>query len=98
MLSCPAPGGGALGAGMSGMDKGPDLMAGIGVVGVLVIAGKGVLAGSGGNGIVRTGCSGSVLTRCRRLCVSAGLDCGADGAFEAPVVFACAAPGGVLAD
>src|SRR5690348_7003775 len=43
MLSCPAPGGGALGAGMSGMDKGPDLMAGIGVVGVLVIAGKGVL-------------------------------------------------------
>ena len=59
------------------MDNGPDFIAGIGVVGSLDIAGKGVLTGGGGNGTVRTGRSGSVLTRRRRLCVSAGLDCGA---------------------
>ena len=80
---------------MPGMESGPDLIAGMGVVGSLDVAGKGVLTEGGGSGIVRTGRSGSVLTRRRRLCVSAGLDDGVgdDGAGERPAVPACAVSG-----
>ena len=70
------------------------------MVGGLDLAGKGVLAGGGGNGMERGADSGSVLTRRRRLFVSAGLDCGvgAGAACKRPVVAGRAAPGGWLAN
>ena len=68
----------------------------------LIVAGKGVLVGGGGNGTVRTGGNGSVLTRRRPLRVSAGFcedgvgdkdcDVGAAGGRERPAVPGIAAP------
>lgn len=86
---------------MPGIDNGAEDMAGTGDVAGLEMAGSGVFIDGGGNGIVRTGGSGSVLMR-RKLLLRPSFgtreECEGGGSCKGPVVPRRVEPGTGLAN